>query len=157
MRKNDAFDITADEAVRHFADFMSNTSCQIDCDFPKYNTYDASVTGATGNVSIVELKGRNIPFDKFSDCEVNLEKLEELQKISRSTKQPAILCAIYPQDDKIVFWTLDNNANYKNIAYWKQTLRHTALEDGEKHCHQVVPLLFSEGKVFDYHFKTDKN
>lgn len=150
MEQRDNFDNYADRAVYYFSNLMDRTHYNYTCDYPKYNLYDATVTGNTG-VSLVELKCRDkYTFTQFKDCYITYEKVCNLQKESIKTGNKAVICAIYPRDNKFCFWELDNDKEYEWV--WRKTSKYEADPESGEFWHRVVLFNLCDAKVVTYPF-----
>lgn len=155
----DNFQTMADLAVNNYNQFVYSHSSGdtaptyvIDSLEDKYSRYDViqyRTTPYTSTTDIVELKGRYIPYTKFKDCEIDNDKVVELQRIGKESNIPVWICALYYLSDKIVIWKIDPNEHYE--TRWRLANKHTAEKD-EKVWKEVVPFLYDQGFEYTYTF-----
>lgn len=164
------YDVMADRAIEHYYDFVhrnvsgltSNTQCyfNITKSLERFSPYDViqvrHTTDDEGNqiinLEFIELKGRHIPYEQYSDCSVSLDKIQELQKVGRESGKDVWLVALYYLSDKVAMWKIDPNRNYEMDAVERRTYKYTAQKEEGKAIRKVVPMLFCCGYTYDYVF-----
>lgn len=156
------FDTMADLAVSNYNNFIWSHSSGITAPTyvinsleDKYSRYDIiqyRTTPYSSTTDIVELKGRYVGFYRFRDCEIDNDKVVELQRIGRESNIPVWVCALYYLSDKVVIWKVDPNKHYE--TRWRLANKHTAERD-IKVWKEVVPFLYDQGYKYSYTFNPE--
>lgn len=102
-------------------------------------------SGSTVTLSTVELKGRNIEIDQYSNGMCEYEKIEHLQNTANDNVN-AFLIAIYYPSSKMAIWKIDKHKEYNYLLI--PCRNHTVKDDGKK-LKKIVYLPMSEAKIFD--------
>lgn len=142
------YDNVGKDAVKSWLDEYCGLY-SIDYNLPQYSTFDGIITNnKTNQQSIIEIKSRNVPIDKYDNCFVNYEKINQLQNISKKNGIRTFLIAVYPQNKTICQWEINPNTIYpiEQITSNKQT----ANPDIGKWSHWVVPFYIDKAKKYLY-------
>lgn len=161
------YDIKAERALKHYNNFVhrnisgltANTLCFNVCpSMERFSPYDVvqvrMTTDDDGNpiqeMEFVELKGRDVRFNDFSDCEINDYKVYDLQKVARESGKDCWLCALYYLDDIIMLWKIDPNLNYEIVQ--KEALKYTVTPEDGTEKKGMIKFPYDMGYRYKYVF-----
>lgn len=160
---SDEFDIKAERALKYYNDFVHrnvsghtpNTICINVCSsLERFSPYDVVQvrlkSDMTQEIEFVELKGRDVSYFDFSDCEVNSGKIKELQKTALQSGKNCWLAALYYLDDIIVVWKIDPHKEYEETI--KEALKYTAEPEEGTVMKNMIKFKYSDGYKYRYEF-----
>lgn len=97
----------------------------------------------------IELKGRNVPIDRFNDCVVDNLKIVALQNLARATGKKVFLCALYYESGRLAFWEINPEKTYPTEV--KKCNRISVVSTGWKVDKTVVKLPLNQALIYPFH------
>lgn len=164
---SERYDIKAERALKYYNDFVhrnisgttANTLCFNVCaSMERFSPYDVvqvrMIEDEAGNpiqeIEFVELKGREVFFEDYSDYEFDEGKLKELQKVGRESGKKIFICAIYYLSDTIFLWEIDPYKAYPTVT--KNVNKYTVFKEEGKTPKKMVKFVYPAGNRYKYEF-----
>ena len=108
-----------------------------------------TITGMTLSTSIVELKSREIPSDKYNSLLVDFQKVQEMQRYMRSMNCLGYIVAFFT-DGKMSIHSIDKDFNYDLNSEMFYNIPLETCENPKRGDKMMTHLYFKDAKILDY-------
>lgn len=107
-----------------------------------------TATGKTLTTSVVEIKERNIPVDKYDTLIIDLAKIQSMQEYSIQHNVDAYIVNMYPLSNVITVHQIDKEKDYSLYAEWKSNINMVTVDNERKGAKYVVHFPINEAKIY---------